>query len=233
MRRALLASLTLHGALLVLLLMQQGSVAPQPTALTVQLLPPAAAPAPGAPVVAPAHRASKAPPRAPAPAALPGKSVAAPAQAQTPLAAANVPQAVASPAANPVPGYASVTPAPTVPVTATAAAGSATSVREGSGRNAAPSQQADRAARVLQMPEPDYPPLSRERGEQGVVMLQLAVDASGRLGEVNVLRSSGFARLDKAARAAVQRWRFQPAIENGQPVAAQLTLPVRFALDEN
>jgi protein TonB len=83
------------------------------------------------------------------------------------------------------------------------------------------------------MPEPDYPPLSRERGEQGVVMLQLAVDASGRLGEVNVLRSSGFARLDKAARAAVQRWRFQPAIENGQPVAAQLTLPVRFALDEN
>lgn len=83
------------------------------------------------------------------------------------------------------------------------------------------------------MPDSDYPPLSRERGEQGVVMLQLAVDASGRLGEVNVLRSSGFARLDKAARAAVQRWRFQPAIENGQPVAAQLTLPVRFALDEN
>lgn len=233
MRRALLASLTLHGALLVLLLMQQGSVAPQPTALTVQLLAPADEPAHSAPAVTPAHRASKAPPRAPAPAALPGKTVAAPAQAQTPVAAANVPQAVASPAANPLLGHASVTPAPAVAATATAAAGSATSAREGSERSAAPSQQADRAVRVLQMPDPDYPPLSRERGEQGVVMLQLAVDASGRLGEVNVLRSSGFARLDKAARAAVQRWRFQPAIENGQPVAAQLTLPVRFALDEN
>lgn len=233
MRRALLASLALHGALLAVLLMQQGSVAPAPAALTVQLLPPADALARSVPAVAPAHRASKAPPRAPAPAALPGKTVAAPAQAQTPVAAANVPQAAASPAANPVPGYASVTPAPAVAATATAAAGSATSARDGSERSAAPSQQADRAVRVLQMPDPDYPPLSRERGEQGVVMLQLAVDASGRLGEVSVLQSSGFSRLDKAARAAVQRWRFQPAIENGQPVAAQLTLPVRFALDEN
>lgn len=231
MRRALLASLALHGALLAVLLMQQGSVAPAPAALTVQLLPPATALAQAG--TAQARRASKAPPRAPAPAALPGKTVAAPAQAQTPVAVANVPQAVASPAANPLPGHASVTPAPAVAATATAAAGSATSVREGSGRSAAPSQQADRAVRVLQMPPPDYPPLSRERGEQGVVMLQLAVDASGRLGEVSVLQSSGFSRLDKAARAAVQRWRFQPAIENGQPVAAQLTLPVRFALDEN
>ena len=136
-----------------------------------------------------------------------------------------MPQAVVSAAANPAPVQASVTPAPAGPL----AAGGAANLREGSSRP----PLADRAARVLQMSPPDYPPLSRERGEQGVVMLQLAVDASGRLGEVSVLQSSGFSRLDKAARAAVQRWRFQPAIENGQPVAAQLTLPVRFALDEN
>lgn len=231
MHRALLASLTLHGALLAVLLMQQGSVAQAPTALTVQLLPPApvAPTVRAAPATAPVSRASKASSRAPAP--VPSRTVATPAQAQTPVAAATVAQAVASPAANPLPGHASVMPAPTVPALATAAAGSVTATREGSSRY--PSPLADRAARVLQMPDPDYPPLSRERGEQGVVMLQLVVDATGRLGEVSVLRSSGFARLDKAARAAVQRWRFQPAIEDGQPVAAQLTLPVRFTLDEN
>lgn len=220
MRRALLASLVLHGALLAVLLMQQGSVAPAPAALTVQLLPPATALAQAG--TAQARRASKAPSRAPArPVAAAARVSAA---APGPAAVAAMPQAVVSAAANPAPVQASVTPAPAGPLAAGGAANS-----EGSSRP----PLADRAARVLQMPPPDYPPLSRERGEQGVVMLQLAVDASGRLGEVSVLQSSGFSRLDKAARAAVQRWRFQPAIENGQPVAAQLTLPVRFALDEN
>lgn len=225
MRRALLASLTLHGALLALLLMQQGSVAPQPTALTVQLLPAtplAAASVSASPATVPR---AKAPTRAPATA----RAAAATPSGSPATVATTIPQAAVSAAANPA--LAQVVAAPAAAGGGGQTGSSAAPTREADGHG--PPPLPDRAARVVQMPEPDYPPLSRERGEQGVVMLQLAVDASGRLGEVNVLRSSGFARLDKAARAAVLRWRFQPAIENGQPVAAQLTLPVRFALDEN
>jgi protein TonB len=90
-----------------------------------------------------------------------------------------------------------------------------------------------RPARVLQAPRPDYPVISRDLGEQGVVMLRLAIDADGKLLRTELQKSSGFTRLDKAARDSVTRWQFQAALENGQPVAALLVLPVRFSLDEN
>ncbi|MEE8563635.1 MAG: TonB family protein, partial [Alphaproteobacteria bacterium] len=56
-------------------------------------------------------------------------------------------------------------------------------------------------------PRPRYPWISRRRGEQGRVVLEVAVAADGRAKEVRVKRSSGFARLDRAALAAVRAWR--------------------------
>src|SRR5690606_14760964 len=57
---------------------------------------------------------------------------------------------------------------------------------------------------------PLYPQLSRKLREQGTVVLQLTVLASGKVADVTVAQSSGYARLDKAALLAVQHWRYQP-----------------------
>jgi protein TonB len=36
--------------------------------------------------------------------------------------------------------------------------------------------------------------------------------------------------LDAAAREAVMRWRFQPGMQHGKPVACWVVVPVRFRL---
>lgn len=80
-------------------------------------------------------------------------------------------------------------------------------------------------------PAPAYPYAARLRGQQGRVLLQVEVLPSGDAGAIAVAQSSGYDSLDRAARQAVQRWRFHPALQNGQPIAASVQVPVRFALN--
>jgi protein TonB len=56
-------------------------------------------------------------------------------------------------------------------------------------------------------------------GEQGVVVLRVMIETDGRAAQVVVARSSGSARLDQAAIAAIRQWRFIPAQQGGQPVS--------------
>ncbi len=81
-------------------------------------------------------------------------------------------------------------------------------------------------------PRPRYPWISRRRGEQGRVVLEVAVAADGRAKEVRVKRSSGSARLDRAALAAVRAWRFKPALSYGRAVAGRIDVPIVFRLTQ-
>jgi protein TonB len=47
-----------------------------------------------------------------------------------------------------------------------------------------------------------------------------------------VAESSGHEDLDDAARAAASDWTFAPALEDGEPVAGTLRVPVRFELTD-
>jgi protein TonB len=78
---------------------------------------------------------------------------------------------------------------------------------------------------------PAYPPASRRNGEEGVVTFRVLVDESGHPMQVNVLKSSGFSRLDEAAQQAIRRWVFAPAVRNSQPVRSWSRVSVRFQLN--
>ena len=78
--------------------------------------------------------------------------------------------------------------------------------------------------------EPDYPPSAVLRGEQGAVELLIHVGPDGRAQAVDVLRSSGYAALDRAARQAVLSWHFLPALKHGVAVPAAMPLRVVFDL---
>ncbi len=78
---------------------------------------------------------------------------------------------------------------------------------------------------------PAYPPQSRRLREQGEVSLRVVLDARGYVSDVSVAGSSGFGRLDQAARAAVLSWRCQPAIRDGQPTAAVAIQNLEFKLE--
>lgn len=80
-------------------------------------------------------------------------------------------------------------------------------------------------------PRPAYPRLSLSLGEEGQVVLRVRVSAEGAVLGVDVSRSSGYPRLDEAARRAVAGWRFIPAHENGAGVESTVVFPLTFSLD--
>lgn len=85
-------------------------------------------------------------------------------------------------------------------------------------------------ADYLDNPPPAYPPLSRRMGEQGRVLLRVLVNADGSAAQVELKHSSGSSRLDQAALAAVRRWRFVPAKQGSQAIAAWVQVPISFTL---
>lgn len=98
---------------------------------------------------------------------------------------------------------------------------------------AAPVHMPDAGASDLHNPKPPYPAVSRSKGEQGVVLLKVCVAATGAVDSVDLAKTSGFVRLDRAASDTVERWRFHPARKGGQPIPMCYQLPIRFSLDQS
>ncbi|HKU88781.1 MAG TPA: energy transducer TonB [Steroidobacteraceae bacterium] len=75
---------------------------------------------------------------------------------------------------------------------------------------------------------PVYPKESQRRREHGTVVLRVLVDAAGRPAQIQVEHSSGFDRLDTAAREAVAKFLFRPYEVNGVAQPAQVLIPIGF-----
>lgn len=80
---------------------------------------------------------------------------------------------------------------------------------------------------------PHYPKAAIKKGEQGNVVLDVTVDATGKVVGVQVDKNSTDAPADlqEAAITATQNWRFNPGRKNGKPVGGVLRIPVNFALN--
>ena len=87
-------------------------------------------------------------------------------------------------------------------------------------------------ASELNNPKPPYPAISRRLGEQGRVILKACVSSTGGIDSLNLIKSSGFDRLDRIALETVQRWKFIPARHGQQPVAMCYQLPIQFTLEK-
>ena len=86
-------------------------------------------------------------------------------------------------------------------------------------------------ATYLQNPKPDYPALSVRRGEQGQVVLNVLIGIDGKAQKAEIVKSSGFERLDAAALATVLRWRYVPGKRGGVPEEMWFKVPLAFVLD--
>ncbi len=99
---------------------------------------------------------------------------------------------------------------------------------------AAPSTMmpSERRVALLSHPQPTYPaPALRER-QQGTVVVLAQVDVAGHVSDTRVVRRSGSSMLDRAAMNEVRRWKFEPALHNGQPVMASVEVPVSYRLGD-
>jgi periplasmic protein TonB len=88
------------------------------------------------------------------------------------------------------------------------------------------------AVQYLVAPVVEYPRLSRRGREEGRVMVRVWIDEAGMPRTVQVSQSSGHPRLDEAAVAAVQKARFKPYSENGQPTPGWAYTPIDFDLEK-
>jgi protein TonB len=113
----------------------------------------------------------------------------------------------------------------------TGLAGTGDGAGTGNGLLAVPRAPVIRAAVTVEAPRPVYPLLARRAREEGSVLCLLHVSEEGLVTAVEVLESSGHARLDDAAREALARWRFQPRRVDGRPVASTLRHRVTFHLE--
>jgi TonB family protein len=81
--------------------------------------------------------------------------------------------------------------------------------------------------RLVSRAMPEYPLVAKEAGIQGDVVMKTTIDAKGNV--VNVQVVSGPQMLRGPAMAALRRWRYEPSTLNGQPIAVQMLVTIKFS----
>ena len=86
------------------------------------------------------------------------------------------------------------------------------------------------SAKLIFKPQPEYPPLAKMARIQGTVRLEAIISKDGTIQDLKVIQ--GHPLLVKAALEAVQRWRYQPTLLNGDPVEVVTEIDVNYTLAE-
>ncbi|MGF6702175.1 protein TonB [Paraburkholderia sp. MM5496-R1] len=198
----------------------------EPRTITASLL----SPEPPAPVVSPP---APPPPAAVVPTA-PTPPVTHPAVRvkPAPQPRAQVPRSVEKPVPTPSPTRESTAQPVTQAAVPTAAAPSAASAPAVHPAVPASTEPRNVSHVDCSIPKPDYPDIAKRRGEHGTAIVRFVVGLSGHIETAQLQTSSGSARLDDAALAAVHAGACQPYTENGTPVRAAYSQSFVFGLTE-
>lgn len=87
------------------------------------------------------------------------------------------------------------------------------------------------AIRYRVQPPVEVPLASRRLRESGTVLLRVLVDAQGLPKQITLHKSSGFARLDEQALAAMRQARFQAVNDNGNAIEWVVIAPLQYDID--
>lgn len=79
--------------------------------------------------------------------------------------------------------------------------------------------------------QPDYPSASRRNEETGTVMLRFLIGVDGKVVESKVEFSSGYPRLDEAARRALSQCQFKAGTIDGKPEQSWASLKYVWKLE--
>jgi protein TonB len=80
-------------------------------------------------------------------------------------------------------------------------------------------------SRVVRQVQPEHP--AKGFRISGTVLISLVVSSTGAPKDVRIARSLE-KDIDQSAVDAVQKWQFEPARKDGQPVATKVTVEIRF-----
>jgi len=86
------------------------------------------------------------------------------------------------------------------------------------------------STKVKKCARPQYPTLGRSVCVQGNVVVEMEIDADGKV--VSAIPISGPTLLRASAVAAALQWEFEPCIVSGKPIATRSILTFRFSFDD-
>jgi len=89
----------------------------------------------------------------------------------------------------------------------------------------------DAGIEYTRAPAVTYPPISLRLREMGDLLLRVLVNEQGRVERAEIQKSSGYARLDNAAREAALRAAFKPYMDGGRAVPVWVVVPFSFKFD--
>jgi len=92
------------------------------------------------------------------------------------------------------------------------------------------SSEVDIPPKAVKRVNPIYPRWAKDRKYQGEVILRVQLLSDGRVGEIEVKKSSGHEILDRSAIAAVKQWEFIPGREGNTPIWYWVNIPIKFQL---
>lgn len=78
-----------------------------------------------------------------------------------------------------------------------------------------------------------YPSVARVMALEGRVILKVNISDKGTVTDTEIIKSSGYEILDKAAVNSVIKWRFIPAQINGKAIASNIVVPIKFQIEDN
>lgn len=87
-----------------------------------------------------------------------------------------------------------------------------------------------RGAKLVKSTRPQYPAAALRRRMEGWVDVEFTVGVDGDVSNARAVGSDRGRVFERAAVDAVSRWKFQPAMDNGQAVAAVLRQRIEFKL---
>jgi protein TonB len=124
-----------------------------------------------------------------------------------------------------------VAPSPQTPeaTVAQAASSATTTSSNGAVSTAPPAPSGSTQARLLSQPMPVLPDDLREQGYQLTAVAHFKVHADGTF-EVELSKPTQNPRLNQILLETLHRWRFFPAMENGQPVESNQDARVHFSV---
>lgn len=79
--------------------------------------------------------------------------------------------------------------------------------------------------------KPPYPPSKLASEQEAALRLRLTIDAGGRVVAVDPVGGVDVVFLEAARRYLMAHWRYQPATDDGRPIASSITITLRFQLD--
>ena len=82
---------------------------------------------------------------------------------------------------------------------------------------------------VIEMKKAEYPESAKARKIQGDVVMDVLIDAQGKVSDVAVVKKLAD-ELDAAATAAIKASTFRPGLKDGKPVPVKVTITVAFRL---